>query len=318
MNRTKESTPDRSIELSVIVVPIGDTVVPVCQTVELTQCLQGLLTQDSPPTMEIMVPVHEGVLNLDELKQQFSAVRFLPVDGLLKTGPRVFTRDHHDQLRACAVAKARGNIVACLEDHVIPAPDWARQMVLAHDGTCDVVGGAIENGVDHALNWAIFLCDLGRYQPPVSEGDSPFASVVNVSYKRCSLEAVKSVWQTSFNETAVHAKLLEVGNGIELSNGPLVSQQRKNLRVGVVLREFAVWGRSYAARRCSTVNPVRRLTYALLSPVLPMVLLMRIIRRAVSRSTKVSVLARSCPFAAVIVICAAWGELMGYWTGKPR
>ncbi len=50
------------------------------------------------------------------------------------------------------------------------------------------IGGAIENGTNRLLNWAVYFYDLGRYQNPLEMAESPFASIVNISYKRSSLD----------------------------------------------------------------------------------------------------------------------------------
>src|ERR1700681_5044734 len=105
----------------------------------------------------------------------------------MSTG-RSGSREHHDELRARGLALARGYIVALIEDHGIPAPDWCAQILESHRQPFAVVGGAIENGIDRPLNWAVYYCDFLRYQNPLQEGTSAFASDANVSYKRSALE----------------------------------------------------------------------------------------------------------------------------------
>ena len=85
-----------------------------------------------------------------------------------------------------------------LEDHARPDAHWAANVVAAHRQTHAAVGGAIENGIDRALNWAVYYCDFGKYQNPVPAGETPFASDANTTYKRAELESVRSVWGDAF------------------------------------------------------------------------------------------------------------------------
>ena len=45
-------------------------------------------------------------------------------------------------------------------------------MVVAHREYYAAIGGAIENGVDRPLNWAVYYSDFGRYQNPFQSGES--------------------------------------------------------------------------------------------------------------------------------------------------
>jgi len=76
------------------------------------------------------------------------------------------------------------------------------------------------------LNWAAYFCDLGKYQNPVRPGRTPFASAVNVSYKRAALESIRPVWHDSFNETRVNGELLRRGEALALAPEVVVRQFR--------------------------------------------------------------------------------------------
>src|SRR5690606_26362321 len=106
------------------------------------------------------------------------------------------------------------------------------------------VGGAIENGLDHPLNWAVYYCDFGRYQNPVPAGETPYASDANVTYKRADLERVRPVWEGAFREVVVNGALKSEGRGIALDPRIVVYQHRRGLNLATALRERFVWGRS--------------------------------------------------------------------------
>jgi hypothetical protein len=206
--------------------------------------------------------------------------------------------------------------VGLLEDHARPHPRWAASVVAAHRQPYGAIGGAIENGVDRGLNWAVYYCDFGRYQNPVPAGETPYASDANVTYKRDVLERVRHAWHDSFREVVVHAALKSVGVTVALDPRIIVYQNRRGLTMGDALRERFSWGRSYAATRLVLLTWPRRFAYAALSPVLPAILLFRMASTARSRSS-FATFARTAHLAALLTATWSAGEAVGYLFGLP-
>jgi hypothetical protein len=309
---------DRPLLLSVVVVVVSDTTDARVDVSHLRTSLEALAQQLDAPPMEIVVPYLAAVHDLDSLKASFPGVVFLPVRDVARSTARAGDREHHDELRARGLAASRGTIVALLEDHAVADRRWAAEVVDAHRQDVAAVGGAIENAVDRPLNWAIYFCDFGRYQNPVPEGDSPFVSDANASYKRAALETIAPVWRGSFCEPAVNAALIEKGGRLMLSSRMIVYQRRAGLRVWPALRERFVWGRSYGAGRGAHMTPARRLVYAALTPLLPAVLLARIARTTIQRGRHVGAFLRALPLTGVLTACWSCGELAGYAAARGR
>ncbi|HEX5418010.1 MAG TPA: glycosyltransferase [Chloroflexota bacterium] len=299
--------------LSVIVVPVGDTVENPRDTTELEGCLDALARQLQPPSLEVIVPYHAGLPGIAELRARYPEVIFLLVQELSLSSERGGSREHHDELRARGVREARGEIVAFLEDHVCPAPRWAARSVEAHQLPFAAVGGAVENGVDRPLNWATYFCDLGKYQNPVPNGESAFVSLVNASYKRAILDTIQPVWFTRFNETTVNAALVERGHKLALSSEIVVRQCRRNLRRVTAAREFFVWGRSYARTRGRLASPAKRASFAALAPLLPLILLARMTVRVLQKRRSARAFLQAFPLLVLLTGSWSWGETAGYW-----
>jgi hypothetical protein len=297
--------------LSVVVVTVGDTVTPYCDTSELRECLQALTNQNNPPQLEIIVPYHKGMAGIGELRAHFPKVKFQHVEQL-KRKSTSGGREHHDELRAIGTAATHGEIIAFLEDHVRPASNWAERVVEAHRQNCAVVGGAIENGVQRPLNWAVYYCDLGKYQNPIPAGNSSIASTVNNSYKRAALAAIEPVWREVFNETTVNAALMARGEKIILSPEIIVYQYRSQLKFNIALREFFIWGKSYAKTRRMMITSGKRSLYFILTPLLPAVLLFRMARRVISRGRFGAAFVRAFPLTAIMTVSWSLGEMRGY------
>ena len=208
-------------------------------------------------------------------------------------------------------------MIGLVEDHARPDPRWCANVVAAHRQGYAAIGGAIENGVDRPLNWAVYYCDFGRYENPLPAGESPFASDANVTYKRAALEAIRPSWEQSFREIVVNGALASRGEKVALHPAIVVYQNRQHLRLGAALRERFVWGRSYAATRCALLGAPARLAYAALSPALPGVLLFRMATTSWRRRRHFGRFLLALPITATLVMVWSLGEAVGYLT-TPR
>jgi hypothetical protein len=308
-------------ELSVVVVIVSDTTGRP-DTMHLEPCLAALTRQTGAPPIEIIVPHLPGIAGIAALRQEYPNVRFVEADGLRGYSGGCGSREHHDELRARGLALARGSIIALTEDHGIPALDWiarihANFLKASVGRPLAAVGGAIENGVDRPLNWAVYSCDFLRYQNPVQQGESAFASDANVAYRRAAMETIRPVWQEKFHEPSVNKALSSRGEIVVLAPDMILYQHRQGLRFGSALKERFVWGRSYAAAR-GRLAPQRRVLWAVFSPALPLLLLARMTAMAWKKRRKLAPFLKALPLTSMLLISWALGELAGYVTGRPN
>jgi hypothetical protein len=216
----------------------------------LEGCLDALAAQRDPPELEVLVPRDPTLPDLSSLVarygERFRIVEMEPVST--ERAPHTHAGQHelYDRRRSRGLAAARGELVAILEDRSRPVPEWAAIADRLHAAAPAVIGGAIANGIDRMLNWAVYFCDFGRYEPPIAPGPAPWVSDVNVVYKRRALEATRELWAERYHETTVHWALLRAGETLYLSPEPLVHQHRAGLRLGELLRERFHWGRLFA------------------------------------------------------------------------
>lgn len=300
--------------LSVVVTVVSDTTEQT-DTRHLEGCLEALHEQLKPPEMEVLVTCDARLAGMYALERRYDKVRFLSADKL-RTARRGPSREHHDELRGIGIRQARGRLVALIEDHGRPDARWCARLVEEHRPQHAAVGGAMENGIDRPLNWAVYFSDFGRYQNPVPGGPSPYLSDANVCYKRDSLDQIADVWGDCYNETRVHAALRARGATMWLSPDVVVYQHRLNLRLLPVLRERYVWGRSYAATRTEAAPTGKRMVLAALSPALPLVLLQRQLRTVLERRRNRRAFFRALPLLVLLNVAWSIGEFVGYATGK--
>lgn len=309
------SAPQNPI-LSVVVAIVSDTTDPQAGVGHLAGCLKALSHQVDAPPMELIVPYHEkDVDGIENLQDQFSHVNFVPVTDLKTSSRKDGSREHHDTLRARGLLAAQGDLVALMEDHARPDKNWCANIFAAHRASYAAIGGAIENGIDRPLNWAVYYCDFGKYQNPLPSGESSFASDANVSYKRSALETIRTTWEQSFREVVVNGTLMSCGNKIALRPDIIVYQHRSDLRLSHALRERFIWGRSYAATRRALLSNPKRVVYAALSPLLPGILMLRMTVTAWKRRRHFGKLLKSCHLIFLLLISWSLGECVGYLRG---
>jgi len=301
--------------LSVVVTVVSDTSEQ-AGIAHLEGCLEALRQQVNPPAMEVLVTCDARLPGIKELEQQFPEATFIVVEKLRtsRSGP---SREHHDELRGIGMRKARAPLIALIEDVGRPDTNWAAALVKEHERPYAAVGGAMENGVDRPLNWAVYFGDFGRYQNPVPRGPSPFVSDANVCYKREALERVADAWADTYSESRVHAAFAERGEAIALSPEVIVYQHRLGLRLGPALVERYVWGRSYAAVRVASVAASRRAIFAVLCPLLPFVLFLRQLGNVVRTKRNQAAFVKAAPLTFMLDVAWSWGEFVGYVTGHP-
>jgi hypothetical protein len=301
--------------LSVVVAIVSDTTEARAGVGHLATCLEALSHQVDAPPMELIVPYPEHVDGIESLQKQFSHVTFVPVTDLKSSARKGGSREHHDMLRARGLLAAQGDLVALMEDHARPDENWCANIVAAHRVSYAAIGGAIENGIDRPLNWAVYYCDFGKYQNPLPAGESPFASDANISYKRSALESIQTTWEQSFREVIVNGTLMSRGEKVALQPDIIVYQHRSDLRLSQALYERFIWGRSYAATRNALLSPPKRMVYTALSPLLPGILLLRLTVTAWQRRRHFGQFVRALPLIAMLQTSWSLGEGVGYLTG---
>ena len=285
----------------------------------LTECLKALLQQTGSHETEIIVPFDESSKEVGELAVAFPEVVFHFIeDPGIAASPGISAREHrlYDRRRAVGLALARGRIVAMTEDHAVPAADWVGEIFRAHEGPSAVIGGAIENGVDRPLNWALYYCDFGRYGRPFVRREAEYLSDVNISYKRNVLESVRPLWIEAYHETTVHWNLRKRGETLLLDPNIVVHEQRPSISFREAYRERIEWGRVFAETRSAESSAVGRALYAAGAPFLPAILLARVFANMRRQRRTVKQMIGTLPLAFVLLSGWALGEFLGYVAGS--
>jgi len=281
----------------------------------LTRCLEALSAQLDAPAMEVLVPFDDTIGEVNELASRFPDYRFVAM-GMVATpdtDANAFTQHIlYDSRRTVGLKAAQGRYVAMLEDRGWPRNDWARTMVSLHERMPHaVIGGAIESGAVGVLRWAVFFCDFGRYEPPLKGGEAEYVSDVNICYKRAALEAVRPLWESRYQETAVNWALRRQGLHLHLSDRPRVIEERGPLRLWPALAERIHWGRTFGYVRGRSGSRAASVLRVAIAPLVPAVLLARHLRKQLAIRRKIRLFVRALPATFLLMLCWSVGEAIG-------
>jgi hypothetical protein len=221
------------------------------------------------------------------------------------------------KLRHLGVCRARGKVVAILEDHGKVSSDWAHSLLEAHRGPWAAVGGAVENGRFGLVNWAVFFCEYTPYMKPVPEGETHDLPGNNIAYKRPHLMRHASVLAEGKWESWINDNLRADGVAIASTN-KVVVQHIKPFRFGHFLVQRFHFARSYAGMRRVDQTWFRRLIYGAGSSVLPALLMARVSRTVLRKRRNLGWFAAASPLVALFLTVGALGEMVGYLFGPGR
>jgi glycosyltransferase involved in cell wall biosynthesis len=272
---------------------------------DLIGCLAALERQRDDVDVEILVADRCGPELCAEVRRIYPNVRILEASA----GTTI------PDLRAMAIAAARGRALAVIEDHVIVPPGWAKALLAELGGQQIVVGGAIENAATERLvDWAAFLCEYSHCITPLPDGPSDWLPGNNVVYPRELLDRYRNVLGGGRWENHLHDAMRR--DGVALMFRPRITVgHKKHYTVGEYVSQRYLYARSYAGARVADAPLAKRLAYGAAAAALPPLLFYRTVTRIVAKRRHRAELVRSLPLLAVFVVSWALGEMVGYVAG---
>jgi glycosyltransferase involved in cell wall biosynthesis len=220
------------------------------------------------------------------------------------------------ELWSTGIFLCRGDIVAVTTAHCIPADHWVDEILKAHESDYVAVGGAIENApTANVIDWAIYFCRYSQYMKPFPPRRVNEVPGDNASYKRLALRKCQAQMQKGFWEPFVHICLRKNG-GQFFSVPTMVVYHDKSFGFASFLEQRFQHGRHFGALRTGHISTVRRVTNVILAPLIPCLLLARIVLRVLRKRRHGKWLALSLPILVVFLISWSLGEVVGYLTGQ--
>jgi hypothetical protein len=216
------------------------------------------------------------------------------------------------------VCSATAPVVAMIEDHCYPAPEWAEALLARHRAGYAVVGAEIGNANPHsAISWCSYLLTLGAWAPPAQAGEVASVAAHNSSYMRDVLLGLgEDLGTLMISETLLHWRLRELGHRVFLEPGAkAVHVNPSRLKTFLYVRFFGarafagIWSRSWPRPR--------RAYFAAIAPLAEIKRIARVMREAKDRKTPIHML-RLGPLLATAWLLASAGYVVGYLFGAGR
>jgi hypothetical protein len=288
-------------DLSVILVTFGTY-----QTIKYTLATIHAQTIRDRIEVIIIAPTDEATFGLDRTAvNEFSNCRFV---GVAET----------DSLGACCALgfqQAEASFVTQIEDHVFLMPDWAEKVlaVAQANETYAVVGSRFDNANPATLlSQSDFLVSYGEWAAPVDSGVLDLLPGHNSVYRRDVLLAYgDDLPRMLDSQTVLMWDLRSQGHQLYFEADAVLYHMNFSA-FEPWLRAVFFAGRILAARRTQGWPTWKRWVYAGGWWLIPLARLWRL-RRQMQHTTVY-------PQIAIVVLaqffCSAFGELMGYLTGR--
>jgi len=217
------------------------------------------------------------------------------------------------------IREASAPVVALVEEHVYPDPDWAQALIAAHRQGWAAVGPAVRPAnPTSTMSWADFLISYGPWMEPAAAGTRKHLPGHNSSYKKAVLLAygpdLEDVMEA---ESVLHWDLRRKGHQLYLE--PAARIRHVNFeRLSPWLGAAYYSGRMFAATRARSWSWLRRLLYAGGAPLIPIVRFWRILAQVCRSRRWRGIPIGSLPLAALGLITSALGEMTGYTLGTGK
>jgi hypothetical protein len=280
----------------------------------LFRLLDALMPQATAEGADVIVADRVGGATRERLRAHESWLTIVPVergaDGRKPSVPR---------LRAAAVERARGDVVAVIEEHCRPPPGWLRALRESFDlrdpaagGDAAIGGPILDDGWKRRRDWVVLFSEYHNYLPPWQDGDRYLLNGVNVAYRRSLLEKHRDALTAGYWEVVLHPRLAKEGRMRGLQRlgvhhtGPF--DYRYYLRQRFLLSR--VWG----AMQREKSSAAKRAFYLLAAPLFPFLLLARTGARA-RKSPYLGQWFATLPLLVPVAFAYVLGEWSGYAFG---
>jgi hypothetical protein len=224
------------------------------------------------------------------------------------------------ELRALGLVEASGRIVAMIEDHCVPAPEYLAGILRAHEQHAEkAVAGAVTNGsTDRLIDRANFLLVHARNLPPRDSipGLGWIPTPSNVSYKRDAIPT--AVPEPGWIET-VHNVALLFANEVAFDDRIVVSHVQSTGRLGTFKNHFHAGKSMGGLARTGIGGRFAQLRWALRSTITLPAHLVRPIWQLQRHSTRYRrAVLPLVPIAAAVSVADAVGFACGVIAGPGR
>lgn len=243
----------------------------------------------------------------------------LELDGYAHTYLRHPGLRSWSQAKLIGASSAKTGIVAYIEDHCRPNPDWADHVLRAFDGPWVAVGYSFLNGSpDNYLSRASLMADYGLWVHPGTAGETKLLPGNNVAYRK---EFLDSLGPNAERMLGVDYNLHEIifARGGRMCVEPkAIASHQCYAELGMLLAANFCYARVLGSTRARNHNwsfPMRCFAAVAAPALVPPLRFFRLARSLAGRSELLPLFLESIPVVLLTYAVCAWGEAIGYFAG---
>lgn len=273
----------------------------------LPRCLASLREQAAATGAEVIVVDRCGGETRARVAREFPFV--VLVDADQERRPSV------PELRARGVQRARGDVVAIIEEHCAAPPHWLHTIRAAFgEGDVAIGGPILDSDFGRIRDWVVYFSEYHNYLPPWPDGPRAALNGANIAYRRAALLRHADGLGTGYWETVLHPRLLAEGARFR-AVGQMGVHHTGPFDFGYYLHQRYLLSRTWGGTRRADTPLARRLVYLLGAPLFPFLLLARITLCVVRSGHRIDKFLTALPLLFPVTVVYVWGEWLGYLLG---
>ena len=281
-----------------------------------------------PPAITIIIAVKEAEANLHELLERLSPAKTDEVQYIFVVAgdPPADLAGLGDIVEVVGapagtlvpvlwrdgIRRARGHGVALTTAQCLPPRGWVAALLAADLANFVGVGGPIDlypgNGPAHR---AIYFLRYLAFTPPQTKREVFEIAADNAIYRRAEILQHEDLLAEGFWEPSFHRRFRQQHLGLQL-DPELCIAYRGCEPPEAFPRHRHSHGRAYGRWRAEQVSLPRQVALVLVSPLLPAVLLLRVLRRAWAHPQFRASSLPALPWLMLFILAWSTGEARGY------
>lgn len=219
-------------------------------------------------------------------------------------------------LWGAGIRRSTGAAIAIIDSATLPGEAWVENLLRVGRNGPPILGGAVEMNPPNTLtDWAAYFSEYAQFMRPLPEGEVEELPGNNVCFKRSLLEVGNQYTQPEFWKTYWCRELQKAGIPLRLNESLIVHNAKSYSLLPFLLRRFR-HGRCFAGMRLAQVSGFKRWLLGIGSFALPVLLLMRIIKKVWPKKRYRKEFLSAFPVTLLAVTGWSAGEFVGYFLGE--
>lgn len=280
------------------------------------------------PTVTIIIAVKDAEANLRELLERLSPagteeVQYIFVVAGAPTADLVGLGDAVEVVAAPTstlvpilwrdgIRRARGYGVALTTAQCLPPPGWVAALLAADMSNFVGVGGPIDlHPQNDPAHRAIYFLRYLAFTPPATRREVSEIAADNAIYRRAEILEHEDLLAEGFWEPSFHRRFRQQHLRLQL-DPTLCIDYRGCEPLETFPGHRHAHGRAYGQWRAGQASLPKLAALILVSPLLPIVLLVRVLRRAWAHPRFRASVPSALPWLMLFVLAWCTGEARGY------